>query len=97
MQAVKTQGLTKSEHSELTRSGVQPTGNGLLAPYHRHHRRVKSRVGPMLGFKRFANATIVMTGIELPQKLRKSQFTVHRLVKRARWDIHDLWMATLVA
>ena len=29
------------------------------------HRRVKSRVGPMLGFKRFANATIVITGIEV--------------------------------
>ena len=61
------------------------------------HRRVKSRVGPMLGFKRFANATIVITGIELAQKLRKGQFKVHRRVKRAGGDVHDLWIAVLVA
>jgi transposase-like protein len=61
------------------------------------HRRVKSRVGPVLGFKRFANAAIAITGIELAQKLRKDQFKVHRLVTRAAGDIHDLWMAALVA
>ena len=51
----------------------------------------------MLGFKRFANADLVITGIELAQKLRKGQFKVHRLVKRAGGDVHDLWMAVLVA
>jgi hypothetical protein len=51
----------------------------------------------MLGFKRFANAAIVITGIELVQKLRKGQFKVNRLVKRAGRDVHDLWMAVLVA
>jgi IS6 family transposase len=61
------------------------------------HRRVKSRVGPMLGFKRFGNAAIVIAGIELAQKLRKDQFNIHRLVKRAPGDVHDLWMAVLVA
>ena len=29
------------------------------------HRRVKSRVGPMLGFKRFFNARRVVAGVEL--------------------------------
>ncbi len=59
------------------------------------HRRVKSRVRPMLGFKRFANAAIMITGIELAHKLRKSQFNVPRLVKRAAEDTSDLWMAVL--
>lgn len=61
------------------------------------HRRVKSRVGPMLGFKRFGNAATVITGIELAQKLRKGQFNVRQLIKRAPGDVHDLWMAVLVA
>jgi hypothetical protein len=49
-----------------------------------------------LGFKHFANAAIVITGIELAQKRRKGQFKVHRLVKRAG-DVHDLWRAVRVA
>jgi transposase-like protein len=61
------------------------------------HRRVKSRVGSMLGLKRFANAAIVITGLELAQKLRKGQFKVNRLVKRAEGEVRDLWMAVLVA
>jgi transposase-like protein len=60
-------------------------------------RRVKSRTGPMLGFKHFANTAIVIPSIELTQKLRKGQFKIHRLVKRAEGDAHDLWMAVLVA
>jgi hypothetical protein len=51
----------------------------------------------MLGFKRFAHAAIVITGIELAQKLRKGQFKVHRLLKRAGEDVHDCWMAVPVA
>ena len=37
------------------------------------HRRVKQRYSPMLGFKRFANATVTISGIELIQKIRKGQ------------------------
>lgn len=50
----------------------------------------------MLGFKRFANASIVISGIELVAKLRKGQFNVARLLKRVPGDIHDMWMAVLV-
>ena len=39
------------------------------------HRRVKSRVGPMVGFKRF-NARRVVAGVELVQKIVKGQFDV---------------------
>ena len=38
------------------------------------HRRVKQRVYPMLGFKRFENAAITISGIELAQKIKKGQF-----------------------
>ena len=38
------------------------------------HRRVKSRVQPMLGFKKFYNARRVIIGIEFAQKVHKDQF-----------------------
>jgi putative transposase len=40
------------------------------------HRRVKFRVQPMLGFKKFYNARRVLIGIELMQKIIKGQFRV---------------------
>jgi transposase-like protein len=40
------------------------------------HRRVKFRVQPMLGFKKFYNARRVLMGIELMQKIIKGQFRV---------------------
>jgi hypothetical protein len=49
----------------------------------------------MLGFKRFGHAAIVIAGIELARKIKKGQFNVQRLMKRAG-DVHDLWMATLI-
>ena len=43
------------------------------------HRGVKSRTGPMLGFKVFANAAITIAGIELLNRIRKGQFALGRL------------------
>src|SRR5216683_1041182 len=40
------------------------------------HRRVKFRLHPMLGFKRFYNARRVIAGIELVQKIHKEQFEI---------------------
>ena len=37
------------------------------------HRRVKQRYYPMLGFKRFGNAAVTISGIELIQKIKKGQ------------------------
>jgi transposase-like protein len=42
------------------------------------HRRIKSRVQPMLGFKKFYNARRVLIGVELLQKLYKGQYRVPR-------------------
>jgi putative transposase len=38
------------------------------------HRRIKARVQPMLGFKKFSNARRVIMGIELMQMMNKGQF-----------------------
>jgi transposase-like protein len=40
------------------------------------HRRVKSRIQPMLGFKKFSNARRVLVGIEFVQKILKGQFRI---------------------
>jgi transposase-like protein len=40
------------------------------------HRRVKQRVKPLLGFKRFAYAVITISGIELVHQIKKGHFDV---------------------
>jgi transposase-like protein len=40
------------------------------------HRRVKQRVRPMLGFKRFAHAAVTISGIELVHQIKKGQFDI---------------------
>ena len=37
------------------------------------HRRVKQRIRPMLGFKRFDDAAVTISGIELAEKIKKGQ------------------------
>ena len=43
------------------------------------HRDVKLRIGPMLGFKWFTTAAIVIAGIELLRRIHKGQFNLGRL------------------
>ncbi|WP_244196698.1 IS6 family transposase [Paraburkholderia hospita] len=43
------------------------------------HRHVKSRVNVMLGFKRFRNAAVTLSGIELMHRIRKGQFDLTSL------------------
>jgi len=60
------------------------------------HRRVKQRVYPMLGFKRFANAAVTISGIELAQKIKKGQFdTTEMKLEGARAE--ELWQGILAA
>ena len=40
------------------------------------HRRVKQRVRPMLGFKRFDYAAVTLAGIELIHQIKKGQFDI---------------------
>jgi transposase-like protein len=43
------------------------------------HRNIKSRTKVMLGFKRFRNAAITLSGIELVHRIRKGQFSLSKL------------------
>jgi transposase-like protein len=56
------------------------------------HRRVKQRIGPMLGFKRFDTAAVTISGIELAAKIRKHQFKVGNLPGRPK-TIPAIWAA----
>jgi len=44
------------------------------------HRSVKLRIGPMLGFKRFRTAAVIIAGIELLRRIHKGQLNLGRLV-----------------
>ena len=60
------------------------------------HRRVKQRYYPMLGFKRFGNAAVTISGIELVQKIRKGQFDTSK-VSPAGARVGQVWEAVLAA
>ena len=60
------------------------------------HRRVKQRIRPMLGFKRFDNAAVTISGIELAEKIKKDQFKTGKL-KIRKATMSELWSAALAA
>jgi len=62
-----------------------------------YHRRVKQRIYPMLGFKRFGNAAVTFSGIELAQKIRKGQFNIANLTKGVRIRAPQIWEAVIAA
>jgi len=87
---------------ELKQSAVLPanvvvrTSKYLNNLIEQDHRRVKQRVYPMLGFRRFENAAVTISGIELAHKIKKGQFdtsTVEQTGVRAQ----QLWEAVLAA
>jgi transposase-like protein len=60
------------------------------------HRRVKQRIRPMLGFKRFQTAAVTISGIELAVKITKRQFKVGNLAGRPK-TIPKIWAAVIAA
>ena len=60
------------------------------------HRRIKQRIRPMLGFKRFDTAAITITGIELAEKIRKHQFKSGKLAGRPK-TMSGIWAAVIAA
>jgi transposase-like protein len=60
------------------------------------HRSIKLRLGPMLEFKRFRNASITIAGIELVHRIRKGQFALKRLRVRGK-TAPEIWTAVLAA
>jgi transposase-like protein len=60
------------------------------------HRRIKQRIRPMLGVKRYKTAAITIGGIELTEKIRKHQFKTGKMPGRPR-TAPDIWAAVLAA
>ena len=60
------------------------------------HRRVKQRIRPMLGFKRFDHAVVTISGIELAEKIEKGQFKTRKL-GGCNATMSELWNAALAA
>jgi transposase-like protein len=60
------------------------------------HRRVKQRIRPMLGFKRFDNAAVTISGIGLAEKIKKGQFKTGKLGDR-KATMSERWNAALAA
>ena len=60
------------------------------------HRRIKQRLRPMLGLKSFQTADIVISGIELAEKIKKGQFKLGKLGGR-RATLPEIWRAALAA
>jgi transposase-like protein len=60
------------------------------------HRNIKSRVNAMLGFKRFRNAAITISGVELMHRIRKGQFNLVRVLLKDT-TAPAVWKAVLSA
>jgi transposase-like protein len=60
------------------------------------HRRIKQRVRPMLGFKRFETAAVTIRGIELAAKIKKQQFNLKPITGKAT-TAPEIWAAVLAA
>ncbi|MFM0030127.1 IS6 family transposase [Paraburkholderia madseniana] len=58
------------------------------------HRNIKSRVNAMLGFKRFRNAAVTISGIELMHGIRKGQFNLTQ-PRLKDTTAPAVWMAVL--
>ena len=61
------------------------------------HRKVKQRIYPMFGFKKFANASVTISGIELVHKIRKGQFNPTKFTNWAGGRVPQVWEAILAA
>jgi transposase-like protein len=93
---------THTAIDELRQSGNLPinvlvrTSKYLNNLIEQDHRRVKQRVYPMQEFKRFRNAGVTISGIELAHKIRKGQFDTST-VKQTGVRPQQLWEAVLAA
>ena len=81
---------------ELSRR-VQVRGNKYLNNLiEQDHRRVKQRLRPMLGLKSFRTAAIVISGVELAEKIKKGQYKFGKL-SGATARMAAIWKAALAA
>jgi len=60
------------------------------------HRKVKSRLGAMLGLKSFASAATTIRGVELMHRIRKDQFNLRALATQGQTP-SEIWEAVPAA
>jgi transposase-like protein len=60
------------------------------------HRRIKQRLRPMLGFKRFETAAVTIRVIELAEKIKKHLFNLRPLTGKAT-TAPKMWARVLAA
>src|SRR5215510_976965 len=88
--------------AELKAEGVLPaqtlvrTSKYLNNMIEQDHPRVKQRCYPMLGFKRFGNAKVTLSGIEMANKIKKGQFNTSEITGPGAM-ILQVWEAVLAA
>jgi transposase-like protein len=94
---------THAAVAELKRSGVlRPQTKVRTSKYlndlvEQDHRRVKQRIYPMLGFKKFGSAAVTISGIELVQKIKKGQFDIPKSIDAREARTPQVWEAVLAA
>src|SRR5215831_13315773 len=88
--------------AELKAEGVLPaqtlvrTSKYLNNMIEQDHRKAPQRCYPMLGFKRFGNAKVTLSGIELANKIKKGQFDTSEITGPGAM-ILQVWEAVLIA
>ena len=79
---------------ELSKRVVVRSSKYLNNLIEQDHRRIKQRLRPMLGLKSFETAAIVISGIELAEKIKKGQFKIGKLGGRRAMP-QEIWQAAL--
>ena len=88
--------------SDLKRSGELPrrvkvrSSKYLNNLIEQDHRRVKHRLGPMLGLKSFRTVAVVIAGVELAEKIKKGQVKIGKLGGTTA-TMPEIWHAVLAA
>jgi len=87
---------------ELKKDGLLPERTRLRSSKYlnnlieQDHRCIKCRTGPMLGFKSFSSAAIIIAGVELLRRIHKAQFSLSRLRLKDQ-AAPAIWNAVLAA
>ena len=82
------------ETGELSKRVIVRSSHYLNNLVEQDHRRVKQRIAQMLGFKRFNNAAVTISGIELAEKIKKGQFKTGKF-SGCRATMSEMWSAVL--
>ncbi len=84
------------ESGELPKRVLVRTSKYLNNRIEQDHRRINQRLRPMLGFKSFRAAVVVVGGIELAEKIKKGQFKIGKLGGSTA-TMPERWQAALAA